>query len=57
MKPNETYLEKMLMKSIIKDYSFLPSIAEKFDPQIFTEKSYEEVCRFYKQFYKGCHIF
>lgn len=55
MKPNETYLEKMLMKSIIKDYSFLPSIAEKFDPQIFTEKSYEEVCRFYKQFYKEKH--
>ena len=32
IKPNETYLEKMLMKSIIKDLSFLPSIAEKFDP-------------------------
>ena len=52
MNINETYLEKMLMKSLIKDRSFLPSIAEKFDPQIFTDKSYEEVARFYKKFYK-----
>ena len=53
MNINETYLEKMLMKSLIKDRSFLPSIAEKFDPQIFTDKSYEEVARFYKKFYQG----
>lgn len=55
MTPNETYLEKMMMKSLIKDSSFLPSIAEKFDPQIFTEKSYEEVARFYKKFYEKKH--
>lgn len=55
MKINETYLEKMIMKSIIKETSFLPSIAEKFDPQIFTEKSYEDVARFYKKFYDEKH--
>ena len=55
MKINETYLEKMIMKSIIKETSFLPSIAEKFDPQIFTEKSYEDVARFFKKFYEEKH--
>jgi replicative DNA helicase len=43
------------MKSIIKETSFLPSIAEKFDPQIFTEKSYEDVARFFKKFNEEKH--
>lgn len=51
MKPNETYLEKLLFKTLVKDYSFLPMLGERFNPQIFAEKSFEEVSRFYKKFY------
>ena len=52
MKPNETYLEKLLFKTLTSDYSFLPMLGERFNPQIFSEKSFEEVSRFYKKFYE-----
>lgn len=52
MKPNETYLEKLLFKTLTSDYSFLPMLGGKFNPQIFSEKSFEEVSRFYKKFYE-----
>ena len=52
MKPNETYLEKLLFKTLTTDYSFLPMIGGRFNPQIFSEKSFEEVSRFYKNFYE-----
>ena len=53
MKPNETYLEKLLFKALATDASFLPMINEKFNPQIFTEKCFEEVARFYQKFYNN----
>ena len=52
MKPNETYLEKLLFKTLTSDYSFLPMLGGRFNPQIFSEKSFEEVSRFYKKFYE-----
>ena len=52
MKPNETYLEKLLFKALATDMTFLPMINEKFKPEIFTEKCFEEVARFYQKFYK-----
>lgn len=52
MKPNETYLEKLLFKSIIMDKSFLPMINNKFKAEIFSDKSFEEVSRFYQNFYE-----
>ena len=52
MKPNQTYLEKLLFKSIVMDFSFLPMVNTKFKPEIFTDKSFEEVSRFYKKFYE-----
>ena len=52
MKPNETYLEKLLIKSIIVDRSFLPMVSSKFKPEIFSDKSFEEVSRFCLNFYK-----
>ena len=51
MKPNETYLEKLLFKSIMMDSSFLPMVNVKFKPEIFADKSFEEVSRFYQKFY------
>lgn len=53
MKPNETYLEKLLFKALATENSFLPMINEKFKPEIFTEKCFEEVARFYQNFYKS----
>lgn len=53
MKPNETYLEKLLFKALATENSFLPMINEKFKPEIFTEKCFEEVARFYQNFYKA----
>ena len=50
MKPNETYLEKLLFKTIIADLSFLPMVNDKFKPEIFVDKSFEETVRFYKNF-------
>ena len=47
MKPNETYLEKLLFKSIVMDFTFLPMVNVKFKPEIFADKSFEEVSRFY----------
>jgi hypothetical protein len=41
MKPNETYLEKLLFKTLANDAAFLPMINEKFKPQIFVDKSFE----------------
>lgn len=52
MTVNETYLEKLLFKTLANDASFLPMINEKFKPQIFTDKSFEELARFYQNFYK-----
>ena len=52
MKPNETYLEKLLFKSIMMDSSFLPMVNVKFKPEIFADKSFEEVSRFYQKFYE-----
>jgi replicative DNA helicase len=52
MKPNETYLEKLLFKSIVMDASFLPMVNNKFKAEIFADKSFEEVTRFYKNFYE-----
>ena len=51
MKPNETYLEKLLFKSIVMDFAFLPMVNVKFKPEIFADKSFEEVSRFYQKFY------
>lgn len=34
------------------DFSFLPMVNTKFKPEIFTDKSFEEVSRFYKKFYE-----
>ena len=53
MKPNETYLEKLLFKSIMMDSSFLPMVNVKFKPEIFADKSFEEVSRFYQKFYEN----
>ena len=51
MKPNETYLEKLLFKSLVMDFAFLPMVNVKFKPEIFADKSFEEVSRFYQKFY------
>lgn len=51
MKPNQTYLEKLLMKSILTDRSFIPMINERFTPKIFSEKSYQVVSGFVQDFY------
>ena len=51
MKPNETHLEKLLIKSILVDKSFLPMMNERFRPEIFVDKSFEEVSRFCKDFF------
>lgn len=52
MKPNETYLQKLLFKSLVMDFSFLPMVNTKFKPEIFTDKSFEQVSRFYQKFYE-----
>lgn len=52
MKISETYLEKLIFKTLISDKNFLPMVNEKFTPQIFVEKVYEDVARFFQKFYQ-----
>lgn len=52
MKPNETELELLLYKTLLKDASFLPIIYSKLDPRIFSKTCFEEVAGFFKRFFK-----
>lgn len=51
MEINQNFLEKLIIKSIISDSTFMSRIVDKIAPTFFSNTSYNTVCDFYKKFW------
>lgn len=50
-KINKEFLEKIIIKALMSDANFMSRIVDSIQPELFSQSSYNEVAKFYKDFW------
>ena len=50
-KINKEFLEKIIIKALMTDANFMSRIIDNIQPDLFSRSSYNEVAKFYKDFW------